>query len=176
MRARQAARGVGGLAFAALLTLVALLPPKPAVAQNRAGAFGRPLGTVLARDEDGRLIGTNRYVWLTKSRVGVPVTIYEQLGIVVERDLDRRQIVLGVPRSDVSFTFRSERRRLLGQSANVRLTGPRFRYPVARLWRGRFYVAARVVQREFSDLVTTTWNHRTRTLTLQRTKELAPTQ
>jgi hypothetical protein len=119
------------------------------------------------------VIQRGRALWLAPRRVGVPAGVYEQLGIIVDRDRKAGGIVLAVPHSDVSYDFVPGRRRLTGQGANVRFTHPPLPYPVARRHQGEVYVAAAAVEREFGDLVRARWNRRARTLTLQRTKKLA---
>jgi hypothetical protein len=127
---------------------------------------------IVARGESGAVLLRRRALWLAPGRVGVPVAVYDRLGIVVEPKRRPRMVILGVPHSDMSYHFVPGRRRLSGQSANLRFTQPLLPYPVARARQGEVYVAAAAVQREMGDLVQARWRPRTRTLVLQRTKKL----
>jgi hypothetical protein len=167
-------RTSGRAVIAMGLTLAGFLLTASNAAGSSRGRSGRSAQRVVARDESGRLLTTGRYLWLAHGQAGVPASLYEQLGLWVRRDRRGRWVRLAVPQSDVTVTFRPGRHRVTGQSANLRILRPRVPYPVARVRRGEFYVAASAVQREFQDVIQTRWRPRTRTLTIQRVAKPIP--
>jgi len=139
---------------------------------------GAPASSAAARldvrvlDEEGRLLMRTRGLRLSRGRVGVPVSAYQRLGLVVTPDLRRRRIDVAVPASDwgVVFTLGSRRMRDFFEGtaypnrSNARLV---------RLHHGHFYVSAQATQEPFHELFVTSWNPRTQTVVLQRSRHLA---
>ncbi|MBW3623232.1 MAG: hypothetical protein KY468_07465 [Armatimonadetes bacterium] len=130
--------------------------------------------TIAIQDQDGKLLGRARYIWLTDQRVLVPVSAYEKLGMTVRRDMKRKQVRMEAPNSNRGFTFtvgdRTVQEPNFGGSNDTVI---RYERPMLHLRNGEFYVAAMALKRYFGTLFDTRWDRETRKVTLQRGREMS---
>ena len=125
---------------------------------------------VLVRDERGQLLMSTQAVQLSHGRVAVPVAAYERLGLFVKSQVKAKRVAIAIPESDSGILLYAGSHRVR-DFLHEKPEPTRNDTPVAVLRRGRFYATASVVARAFNDKFTTTWDKRTHTIILQRTKQ-----
>ena len=138
-------------------------------------AFAHPAESqsrVLVRDERGRLLMSTRSVPLSSGRAAIPVAAYERLGLYVKPQVKAKRVAIGIPDSDSGVLLYAGSY-VVRDFMHEKPQSPRNDTPVAVLRGGRFYASAAVVKKAFSDLLTTTWDKRTRTIVLKRSKQFA---
>ena len=143
------------------LIFIGLLMWAHLIAAN-AGTNNRNMVVVLNKQK--QVIAQDEFVWLSAERVGIPATLYKKLGIGVKL-LDNRQIAVRDEGCGV-VVFHSNKRYVEYPSNEKPLENIGFRSSLVS--RGRFYVSAYIVQKNFPEYFVSRWNPKSGTLFLQK--------
>ena len=119
-----------------------------------AGGAAAAGGPARVLDVQGRLLHRTRYVWIARGRTAVPASAYQRLGLYVQADRRRREVDVAIPDSDVGASFRAGARGFRTHPDGPFTLEPRrFRYPVAVLRRGEFYLPPAAVRWVLPEIV-----------------------
>ena len=138
------------------------------------GCAGRPAAAPIERrllifGAHGRLLQRSHYVFLHGGHVGVPVGVFQKLGLSVGFYDHGRKIMVGEDETDAVVDLTLGGNTAFSPAAPTEADAyDHYDYPLARRIGGQVYVSVEVIGEGFSDWLTVKRNSRTHTLTLRR--------